>query len=233
MRVAAVGDIHGHENLAAFVADLERLEAPDLFLVAGDLTDRNDAGAFAEVSEAIRRRVACPVYGVFGNNEYADSHAAYRASSGIVFLEDEAVSVRAAGREVRLVGSTGCLDRPTWWQRANLPGIAGAYDERVAAIDRLLEGGGFRVLLTHYPPTHATMGGEREAWRPELGSTKLEAVVRRRRPEVVIHGHIHKGIPRATLAAGQRTLDEPGGRSSIPVHNVAYFVTRGITVLDL
>ena len=234
MRVAAVGDIHGHENLAAFAADLEGLEAPDLFLLAGDLTDRDDGEAFGEVVDAVRARIACPTYAVFGNNEYERSHDAYRArAAGIVLLKDEAVTVRVAGREVRLVGTTGSLDRPTWWQRTNLPGIARAYEERVGTIDRLLEGGGFRVLLTHYPPTHATMGGEKEAWRPELGSTKLEAVVLRRRPDVVVHGHIHKGIPRATLSAGQSTIEDVGARGPIPVHNVAYPVTHGITVLDL
>jgi len=233
MRVAAVGDIHGHEHLAPFVKDLESLDPPDLFLVAGDLTDRNDAAAFREVADAFRDHVRCPTYGVFGNNEYADSHAAYRAMSGIVFLDDEAVDLSIGGRAVRLVGSMGSLDRPTWWQRNNMPGIAKVYDGRVATIDGLLEGAGFRILLTHYPPTHATMGGEKEAWRPELGSTKLEAVVRRRRPDVVIHGHVHRGIPQATLGAGQRTLDDSGGPGSIPVYNVGYYVTHAITVLDL
>lgn len=234
MRVAAVGDVHGRENLAAFAGDLERLETPDLVLLAGDLTDRDDAEGFGEVVDRVRARIACPVYAVFGNNEYERSHDAYRArAAGITFLKDEAVTVHAAGREVRLVGSTGSLDRPTWWQRTNLPGIARVYDERVAAIDRLLEGGGYRILLTHYPPTHATMGGEKEAWRPELGSTKLEAVLVRRRPEVVIHGHIHKGIPYAALSARQPTIEDFGARGPIPVHNVAYPVTHRITVLDL
>src|SRR3989304_2427271 len=75
------------------------------------------------------------------------------------------VAGAGAGREVRLVGTTGSLDRPTWWQRTNLPGIARAYEERVGTIDRLLEGRGFRVLLTHYPPAHATRGGGKEAGR--------------------------------------------------------------------
>lgn len=233
MRIAAVADIHGREYLAAFASDLERLEPPDLFLVAGDLTDRNDAKAFGDVAEAIERRVSCPTFGVFGNNEYAESQEAYRSSCKITFLDDEAVTVRAAGREVRLIGSIGSLDRPTWWQRTNLPGIAGVYEERVAAIDRLLEGGGFRVLMTHYPPTYATMGGEKEEWRPELGSRKLEAVVLRRRPDIVVHGHAHRGIPRATLTAGEQTIEDFGARTSIPVYNVSYFVTHGITVLEL
>ncbi len=232
MRIAAVGDVHGGENLPALRKDLEGLEPPDLFLLAGDLTDHNDVDGFVEVVDAVRGRASCPVYGVFGNNEYSQSHGEYRKRSRVPLLDDEVATVRVAGRDVRIVGSTGSLDRPTWWQRTNLPGIARLYDERVAKIDALLQGDGFRILLTHYPPTYATMGGEKEEWRPELGSKKLEAVILRRRPDLVVHGHIHKGIPFATLATGQRTIDAFDPRGAIPVHNVAYPVTRTITVID-
>ena len=232
MRIAAVGDVHGGENLPALRKDLEGLDPPDLFLLAGDLTDHDDVGGFVEVVDAVKARTSCPIYGVFGNNEYPQSHEEYRKRTGIPLLTDEVATVRVAGREVRIVGSTGCLDRPTWWQRTNLPGIARLYDERVAKIDAFLEGGGIRILLTHYPPTYATMGGEKDEWRPELGSKKLEAVILRRRPELVVHGHIHKGIPFATLATGQRTIDAFDPRGAVPVYNVAYPVTRKITVID-
>jgi len=233
MRIAAVGDVHGGENLPALRKDLEGLDPPDLFLLAGDLTDRNDVDAFVEVVDTVGERVSCPIYGVFGNNEYSQSHEEYRKRSRVPLLDDEVATVRVEGREVRILGSTGSLDRPTWWQRMNLPGIARLYDERVAKIDALLQGGGFRILLTHYPPTHVTMGGEKEEWRPELGSKKLEAVILRRRPDLVIHGHIHKGIPFATLATGQRRIDDFDPRGAIPVYNVAYPVTRKIAVVDV
>lgn len=237
MRIAAVGDVHGRENLDPFEQDLARLEPPDLFLLAGDTTDHNDLEAFELVVAALRSRISCPVYAIFGNNEYAQDHPRYRqrfgAKYGIEFLDDEVVRVHAGGREIRLVGSTGSLDRPTWWQRKNLPQMWRVYEDRVAAIDRLLDASGLRILLTHYPPTWATMGEEKEEWRPELGSTKLEAVIRRRRPDIVIHGHIHRGIRFAALGAGQRTLEEFVARGAIPVHNVAYPVTRGITVLEV
>jgi len=107
------------------------------------------------------------------------------------------------------------------------------YEERVAKIEQLLNNPGMRILLTHYPPTWATMGEEKEDWRPELGSAKVEAVIRRRRPELVIHGHIHKGIPFATLGSGQRSLEAFEAPESIPVYNVAYPVTRGITTIQI
>ena len=232
MRIAAVGDIHGHEHLAELRADLEALDPPDLFLTAGDLTDHNRVDEFVEVVDAVAARVSCPILGVFGNNEYTSSHEEYRRRCGIPLLDDDAHVVGVGRREVRIIGSTGSLDRPTWWQRTNVSGIARTYDERVARIDKLLDTEGFRVLLTHYPPTHATMGGEKEEWRPELGSKKLEAVILRRRPDIVVHGHVHKGIPFATLATGQRTVEDFNVGGPIPVYNVAYPVTRKISVIE-
>src|SRR2546425_8779510 len=138
MRIAAIGDVHGGENLSALRKDLEPLPPADLFLLAGDLTDHDNVDALVEVVDAVRARVSCPIYGVFGNNEYTDSHDEYRKRSGIPLLDDEAATVRIAGRDVRLIGSNGSLDRPTWWQRTNIPGIARVYEGRAAKIDRLL-----------------------------------------------------------------------------------------------
>lgn len=238
MHIAAVGDIHGKENLDAFRGDLERLGPVDLFLLAGDTTERNDIEAFGAVLESIRKRVDAPLWAVFGNNEYAHDHPTYVArysdKFGVRFLQDEDLVFEARGKRLRIVGSLGSLDHPTWWQRKNLPHLEGEYKRRVEDLDRLLKGDDARMLLTHYPPTYVTMGGEKEAWRPELGCKALEPVLVRRRPTLVVHGHIHKGIPYATLGARGDTLDAfADGAGSIPVHNVAYPVRKAITLFDL
>jgi len=238
MRVAAVGDVHGHQNLEPFRRDLEALGPVDLVLLAGDTTDRNDAEAFDLVLETLRARVDAPAFAVFGNNEWSQDHTKYAARASeryrVRFLQDEAVVVEARGSRLRLVGSLGALDRPTWWQRKNLPHLADEYRRRIAVLDALLAGDDLRILLIHYPPTYATMGGEKEAWRPELGGRALEPVLLRRRPTAVVHGHIHKGIPYADLRVPRTSLDAfEVGSVSVPVHNVAYPVRHGITVLDL
>lgn len=238
MRIAVVGDIHGHENLEAFRSDLDRLGPVDLLLLAGDTTDRSDIAAFGEVVEAVRARVDAPVWVIFGNNEYAHDHPTYKARYAdryrLRFLQDESAVFESGGRSVRIIGSLGSLDRPTWWQRKNLPHLAGEYERRIAALDRLLEGDDARVLVTHYPPTYVTMGGEKEDWRPELGCKALEPVLLRRRPTIVIHGHIHKGVPFAELRAPRASLDAfVDGPVAIPVHNVAYPVRRAIPTFDL
>jgi hypothetical protein len=78
------------------------------------------------------------------------------------------------------------------------------------------------------------MGGEKEAWRPELGCRALEPVLLRRQPTLVVHGHIHKGIPFAELVPPRRTLDAFAETTRpVPVHNVAYPVRKSISVFDL
>lgn len=238
MRIAAVGDVHGHENLRGVVSDLDRLGSVDLFLLAGDTTEKNDINAFGMVVRAIRERVSAPIWAVFGNNEYPNDHPTYVARFaepfGIRFLEDEAADHSVDGQRVRIVGSTGSLDRPTWWQRKNLPRIAEEYRRRIEVLDGLLAGDGPRILLTHYPPTYVTMGGENEEWRPELGCKALEPILLRRRPNLVIHGHIHKGIPEGALRPRFDRLDDfDEAVDPIPVHNVAYPVRHAIATFEL
>ncbi len=238
MRIAAVGDVHGHENLKGFVSDLDRLGPVDLFLLAGDTTEKNDIHAFGMVVRAIRERMSAPIWAVFGNNEYANDHPTYierfAEPFGIRFLEDEAARHAAGDGTVRVVGSTGSLDRPTWWQRKNLPRIAEEYRRRIEVLDGLLAGDEPRILLTHYPPTYVTMGGEKEEWRPELGCKAMEPILLRRRPNLVIHGHIHKGVPEGALRPRFDRLDDfDKDVDSIPVHNVAYPVRHAIATFDL
>ena len=238
MRIAAVGDIHGHENLEPFRRDLESLPDVDLFLLAGDTTERNDVEAFGEVLEALRGHVRAPIWAVFGNNEYDHDRPTYVGRYGeryrIRFLRDEDAVFDAGGSRVRIIGSLGSLDRPTYWQRKNMPHLEGEYRRREETLDRLLTGDDVRILLTHYPPTYVTMGGEKEAWRPELGCKALEPVLLRRRPTLVIHGHIHKGIPFAELRPPGRTLDAYADPAEpIPVQNVAYPVRRSISVFEV
>src|SRR3989304_4611303 len=116
MRIAAGGGGPGPESLEPFAQDLRRLEAPDVFFVAGDTTDHNDLDAFGEVIAALRDRVSCPVYVVFGNNEYAQDHGKYRErfgpKYGLTFLDDEAATVRAGGRGGRRRGGARGRARP-------------------------------------------------------------------------------------------------------------------------
>ncbi len=229
----AVGDIHGEEHLDALRTSLAEAPAADLILLAGDMTHRNDVGLYGRVLEAFEEVSAAPIIAVFGNHEWSDSHAEYRMTYPITFLAEEAKQVKVAGRSIRVVGSTGVLDRPTWWQRTNLPQITSEYTRRLQALDELLEEEGFRVLLTHYAPTYRTLVGEGESYWDQLGSNRMEGVLLRHRPELVIHGHAHLGVPFGELRTGQTTLQNFDRGRAIPIHNVAFPVRKEVTVLDV
>ncbi|MFQ5552110.1 MAG: metallophosphoesterase [Thermoplasmata archaeon] len=233
MRILAVGDIHGKEHLDALRASLREAPAADLILLAGDITQRNDVDLYGHVLEAFEEVGTAPILAVFGNHEWSDSHAEYRMAYPIAFLEEEAQTLGVADRTIRVVGSTGVLDRPTWWQRTNLPQITGEYTRRLQALDHLLEEDGFRILLTHYAPTYRTLVGEGESYWDQLGSKRMEQVLLRHRPDLVIHGHAHLGIPFAELQTGQTTLENFDRERAIPIHNVAFPVRKDVTVLDL
>lgn len=233
MKLLAVGDVHGDESLTALRERMAQAPTVDLILLAGDITERNDLTAFGRVLETIQEGGDAPVFSVFGNEEWAESHDTYRQRFSINFLHDEATTWEGGPFPIRIVGSTGSLDTPTWWQRTNLPNIQREYASRVKLLDELLATDDFRILLTHYAPTYRTLVGEGEGWWNQMASRKLEEVVLRRRPEIVIHGHAHKGIPYTELRTEQATLEDYTRTRVIPVHNVAFPVRNDVTILDL
>src|SRR3972149_2581091 len=180
MRAAAASDIHGDEFFEPFARALKDLPEVDLFLLAGDITDKSRVEGFDFVLKAVLDRVPAEFVAVFGNNEYPADQAELAKRTRTRFLTEAAHVVEVRGERLRIVGTTGTLDEPTWWQRRNLPGIDREYSQRVEAVDRLLQSPEPTILLTHYPPTHATMGGEKEVWRAQLGSLRMEAVGQRR-----------------------------------------------------
>ncbi len=235
VRIAAVGDIHGDETLDIFAERARTLPPVDLFLLAGDITDKNDLGAFGRVVESLEAAYRGPMVGVFGNNEYPRDHMKYRrAFPRITFLQDEAHELEIGGRRLRIVGTTGSLDKPTRWQTKNLPGIEKEYADRVARVADLLRvRDGVRILLTHYAPTFVTMQGEKQWYWEQLGSKKFEGVILDTRPDLVIHGHVHKGKPYAELRRSQATLHDFSGGAAVPVYNVAFAERKEITQIEL
>ena len=126
----------------------------DLALLAGDITDSNSLDGYGEVIGAIKEMSDADIVAVFGNEEYDASHLDYRQRFRITFLEDEVKDFVVEGVKLRIVGSTGSLDRPTWWQRNNVPDIWRRYKERVNKVGGLLERGDADVLDPPHPLCH-------------------------------------------------------------------------------
>jgi Icc-related predicted phosphoesterase len=236
MFLCAMGDVHGKQHIDLVQESQEKLAACDLVLLAGDITDANDMEMYGQVLGAIRELTNAEIMAVFGNEEYDSSHTEYRERFRIVFLEEEVKDQRFDDLKVRVVGTTGSLDRPTWWQRTNVPDIWTRYKDRLNKVSTLLDkaDADVLILLMHYAPTYATLEGERPASHPEMGSTAFESLVIERRPDLVVHAHAHKGTRRALLAKKQRSLEDYGAKGAeVAVHNVSLPAVGAPTFFEL
>jgi Icc-related predicted phosphoesterase len=217
------------------IPSLDALEGVDLLLLAGDITDRDNIRTFKDSIELMLERVDAPVLSVFGNEEYMQSHDRYREILPGTFLEEETATVEIEGLQIRVVGTQGSLDRPTWWQRNNIPGIWRSYGERVERVSELLEprDEDMLIFLSHYPPTTSTMEGEDPGRYEEMSSRAMEGILELRRPDLVIHGHVHRGRREGRIGGGQTSLEDFGSRRrEIPIFNVALPLVKGATVIE-
>lgn len=224
--IGAVSDVHSPKYLEDFRRVLSNSPDVDLVLLAGDMIYKGQVKEYENVLKAIRSRYdKCEIVACFGNEEYDDKvDDIVKNYAEAVWLNDNYIALNIKGLELCVVGTRGCLDRPTAWQRKNIPNILSIYEERLKKIDEALASltfkeSGFIVLLSHYSTTFKTLIGEPQwAW-PELGSSKLEEIIRRRKPHVVIHGHAHNSKVHET------TIDKT------QVYNVSFPATRKLTVI--
>lgn len=211
IKVAATADVHSPRNLELLRASAHRLREADLLILAGDLVFKGRVEAIDEVVSAIRSHYSGPAVACFGNEEFDEVKEALkeRTRGALTWLDDEALVLDVRGVRVGLVGTRGCLDEPTSWQLRNLPGIRELYAKRAETVDRLLAElkCDYKVLFSHYALAKDTLRGERPSiWR-QLGSAKMEEVVRRRRPAVAVHGHVHNGRVLSAWIDGTQVLN--------------------------
>lgn len=197
MRLAAASDIHAPRNLDRFRDLLENTDPFDGLLLAGDVINDDDIDRYGDVLSTIPDDA--DVYAVFGNEEYEEHRDDYVARYGdrVRFLRDLALDLDTT----RIVGTTGSLDRPTYWQRTNKPERWRIYADRVDRVDRLLRDADRALLLTHYAPTYRTLRGEdKDAW-PEMGRKGYEDVIEKHSDTLIaaVHGHAHRGQKRAEV----------------------------------
>jgi Icc-related predicted phosphoesterase len=217
--IAAASDIHSPRYLNDFLASLHKLSnlSIDLFLLAGDLTDKGEVKFFDPIYSFLKK---FKVVSVFGNEDVASKERYKRFFPDVVWLDDEVVEVKVKGKRVAIVGSEGVLERPTLWQASH--GVNEEfYRKREKKIEELLCGldADYKILLTHYLPTYETAYGERKDIYPELGSQLLERISCL--PNVAVHGHAHKSKVVFKIVRGVR------------VYNVAFPANKRVVAFNL
>jgi uncharacterized protein len=234
VRVAAAGDIHCSEEergrLETAFMDAER--ESDLILLAGDLTTYGEPEQAAVLAD-VARGTGVPVYGVLGNHDWhANRHeelvSALRGG-GIHVLERAGEVVSVNGMEVGIVGTKGFIGGFTGSLLPDFgePLLRRVYAEtsaEVSALDRGLRrvrDCAIRIVLLHYAPTKTTIEGEPETIWTYLGSERLAEPIVEHRPDLVLHGHGHRG----TFA---------GAIDGVPVFNVGVpVIGRDFWVFEL
>ena len=227
MIIVAVSDIHSPKFFDQFVKSVENiwmeLTQPKIFFLAGDIIDKGVATEYRKVYNTLFGKINCPIIACFGNAEFGSetNKEIMRLNPEIKFLDDESIVLDVDGTSVGIVGTKGCLDRPTYWQSKNIPDIMQIYSQRAEKIDTLLAelNTDFKILLTHYAPTYKILEGEDPRILAELGSKEMEKIIIERKPNLAMCGHSHKGLKRTWI-------------DSVTVFNVGLMKNNGISIID-
>ena len=224
MIIAATGDIHSPRYFDLFVKAIEDLHInPDLFLLVGDVIERGKVEEYQKVYNVLFGKIKCPIVACFGNDEFGyDTRILIENQvPDIKFIDDETLIFEINDKSVGIVGSLGSLDRPTFWQRTNMPEIYEVYKKRIETVDNLLSElkADLRILLIHYAPTYKILEGENPRIYTELGCNDYEKILLERKPDIVITGHSHKGKKEVWI-------------TTVPVFNVALPLNQEIVIID-
>jgi Icc-related predicted phosphoesterase len=221
IRVAAVGDLHvGIDSAGRLAPRLAGLaDHADLFLLAGDLTQRGRPEEAKVLAEELGG-VQVPTVAVLGNHDYhadeQDEVTEILERAGVRVLEGEAVVLEVGGRRVGIAGSKGfgggfAGASASEFGEPEMKAFVGHTRTLAGRLERALAGlrADRRIVLLHYSPVAETLSGEPREIFAFLGSYLLAEAVDRVGADLVLHGHAHRG---------SRDGSTPGG---VPVRNVA------------
>jgi uncharacterized protein len=223
IRVAAAADIHcSEETRAEIQSAFARVGSDaDLILLAGDLTTYG-LPEQAQVLADIARDVSVPIVAVLGNHDYHSDREAeimeVLTAAGVTMLERSSTVLSVSGVSVGIVGVKGFIGGfDGGGINFGEPLIRAVHAETTADVEALgrgfseIAGAAIRIALLHYSPIAETLEGEPRGIWSVLGNERLAVPLAAHRPDLVLHGHAHKGRFEGSL-------------DSIPVFNVAVHV---------
>jgi Icc-related predicted phosphoesterase len=202
LRIAAVGDLHVHQNSTESLQVLfEKIShAADVLVLCGDLTH---LGLPQEAEKLANDLRACriPVIAVLGNHDYQSGHQeevkkVLRAAKVAVLEETETFQLNGVGF-AGVKGFGGGFDKHMLTPFGEDP-IKHFVTEAVNESLRLEVGlNSLRtdktVVVLHYSPIAATVVGEPPEIFPFLGSSRLAETIDHFDVNAVFHGHAHHG----------------------------------------
>ncbi len=224
LNILATSDVHSPKWFAQFMRKVEETSyEPDLVMLAGDMILRGRVDEYRRILNVLNKFKA-PKVAVPGNEEYEEIEDIIRErfKEELILLSDEILTLKIKGFSVGIVGTRGSLEQPTYWQSRNIPDIRRIYSDRVRVVDKLLSKlrADFRILASHYSVTFRTLKGENPRIWKYLGHRGFERVIERRRPDLVIHGHSHRGTKFARI-------------HGVSVYNVAFPLWKELVIIEM
>lgn len=202
LRVAAVGDLHVHQNsaesLQALFEDIS--QKADILALAGDLTHLGlpaEARRLANDLKAAR----VPVVAVLGNHDYQSGHAEevkkiLRGAKVTVLEETETFELNGVGF-AGAKGFGGGFDKHmlTPFGEDAIKHFVGEAVQESLRLEVALNGLRTEkvVVVLHYAPIAQTVVGESPEIFPFLGSSRLAETIDHFDVNAIFHGHAHHG----------------------------------------
>jgi Icc-related predicted phosphoesterase len=202
LRIAAIGDLHVHQNSAdSLQAIFEKVsQNADVLALCGDLTH---LGLPQEAERLVNDLRACriPVVAVLGNHDYQSGRAeevkqVLRTGKVAVLEEMETFELHGVGF-AGAKGFGGGFDKhmlTPFGEEAIKLFVTEAVNESLRLEVAL---NGLRtektVVVLHYAPVAGTVMGEPPEIFPFLGSSRLAETIDHFDVNVVFHGHAHHG----------------------------------------
>jgi uncharacterized protein len=202
LRVAAVGDLHIHQNSTdSLQALFEKIsQAADVLALCGDLTH---LGLPREAEKLTNQLRACriPVVAVLGNHDYQSGRQeevkkVLRAGKVVVLEETETFELKGVGF-AGAKGFGGGFDNhmlTPFGEESIKHFVSEAVNESLrleVSLNSLRTEK--TVVVLHYSPIAATVQGEPPEIFPFLGSSRLAETIDHFEVNVVFHGHAHHG----------------------------------------
>lgn len=228
IKILATADVHSPEYLQLYVNLLKGLqEEPDLIVWAGDMVKKNNVHALRPVIEHTRKRLSrTTIVAIFGNEEYRGYEDKYmKMYNDIIWLNDNYTIMKVKGVSLGIIGTRGALDKPTTWQKKNMPWIENYYKElpnKIMGLAKEIRSKcDILVLVSHYGVSYKNLMGENRIIWPHLASKSMEKIIRPDLFDLIIHAHAHKATIEKIVI------------NNVPVYNVSLPAFKKLFMIEV
>ncbi len=222
LRVAAVGDLHGHEASAGLHREFFQAvaERADILLLCGDLSNHGLPREAENLAQDLSGS-KIPILAVLGNHDFeagdTDGFKKVLSDAGVKFLEDVPYEIEGVGfAGVKGFGGGFGKYMVTPFGEPAIKEFVGETLQECLKLENQLRALDTekKIVMLHYAPIPETVHGEPLEIYPWLGSSRLVETIERFQVSAIFHGHAHHGTYQGFT------------KKNVPVYNCAYHMMR-------